>query len=421
VWTQSCGRERWRGTMEFVSGEIRKASDECIWQMRAAGRLELVHYARERLAQQLAAEGYPASDVAGARSALDPNALTLGFARRFTTYKRPNLLLHDADRLARMLSDPQRPVQLIIAGKAHPRDEAAQAMVTQWVQFIRQRGEVRPHAVFLSDYDMLLSEHLVQGVDVWINTPRRPFEASGTSGMKILVNGGLNLSELDGWWAEAYSPEVGWAIGDGREHGDDPAWDAQEAEALYRILEEEVIPEFYARDARGLPAKWTARVRESMSRLTPMFSANRTVREYTENYYLPAAAAYRRRAADNGALAARIVAWREELARRWHNLHFGKLEVSSAGDRHRFTLQVYLDEIEPDAVQVQLYAQPLDNQAAIVRTMTRGQALAGAINGFLYSGEVPAVRPVEHYTARIVPYHPAAAVPLEANQILWRA
>jgi starch phosphorylase len=273
----------------------------------------------------------------------------------------------------------------------------------------------------LSDYDMLLSEHLVQGVDIWINTPRRPFEASGTSGMKILVNGGLNLSELDGWWAEAYSPELGWAIGDGREHGDDPAWDAQEAQALYRILEEEAIPEFYTRDARGLPAAWTARVRESMARLTPMFSANRTVREYTEGYYLPAAAAYRRRAADKGALGKQIVAWREELATRWHNLHFGKLEVSSAGDRHRFTLQVYLDELDPDAVQVQLYAQPLDNQPAIVQTLTRGRALAGAINGFVYSGEVPGARPVEHYTARIVPYHPAAAVPLEANQILWRA
>jgi starch phosphorylase len=294
-------------------------------------------------------------------------------------------------------------------------------MVTQWVQFTRERRDVGPHAVFLSDHDMLLSEHLVQGVDVWINTPRRPFEASGTSGMKILVNGGLNLSELDGWWAEAYSPELGWAIGDGREHGDDPAWDAQEAQALYRMLEEEVIPEFYARDQRGLPTTWIARVRESMARLTPVFSANRTMREYTENYYLPAVAAYRRRAADNGALGREIVAWREELARRWHYLHFGKLEVSTAGDRHRFMLQVYLDELDPDAVQVQLYAQPLDNQPAIVQTMTRGQALAGAINGFIYSGDVPASRPVEHYTARIVPFHLAAAVPLEANQIFWRA
>jgi len=420
LWTHSCGRERWRGTMEEVSASIRAAPDERLWQMRSRGRLELVHYARQRLAQQLAAEGFPAGEIAGAASVLDPNTLTLGFARRFATYKRPNLLLKDPDRLARLLTDPQRPVQLIIAGKAHPRDEAGQAMVTRWVRFIRERLNVRPHAVFISDYDMLLSEHLVQGVDVWINTPRRPFEASGTSGMKILVNGGLNLSELDGWWAEAYSPDVGWAIGDGQEHDEDPVWDAQEADALYRILEQEIIPQFYARDDRGVPPGWIARVRESMARLTPRFSANRTVREYTESYYLPAAAAYRRRATDDGALGKELVAWRDELARRWQNLHFGKLEVSSAGDRHRFALQVYLDELDPDAVQLQLYAQPLGDQAAVVQPMTRDKPLPGSINGFLYSGEVPASRPVEHYTARVVPHHPAASVPLEANQILWR-
>ena len=179
-----------------------------------------------------------------AKHLFDPNALTLGFARRFATYKRPNLLLHDPERLLRLLTNPQRPVQLIIAGKAHPADQAGQALIQEWMRFIR-RPEIRPHAIFLSDYDMLLTEHLVQGVDVWINTPRRPWEACGTSGMKVLVNGGINLSELDGWWAEAYTPEVGWALGDGQEHGDDPAWDAVEAEALYDLLEREVIPEFY--------------------------------------------------------------------------------------------------------------------------------------------------------------------------------
>ena len=201
-------------------------------------------------------------------------------------------------------------MQLIIAGKAHPADQAGQALIQEWMQFIR-RPEARPHVIFLSDYDMLLTEHLVQGVDVWINTPRRPWEASGTSGMKVLVNGGINLSELDGWWAEAYTPEVGWALGDGQEHGDDPAWDAVEAEALYDLLEREVIPEFYARDESGIPTAWVKRMRESMARLTPRFSANRTVREYTEQHYLPAAAAYRARAAEqrrnrqaNGRLAA---------------------------------------------------------------------------------------------------------------------
>ena len=168
-------------------------------------------------------------------------------------------------------------------------------------------------SIFLSDYDMLLTEHLVQGVDVWINTPRRPWEACGTSGMKVLVNGGINLSELDGWWAEAYTPEVGWALGDGQEHGDDPAWDAVEADALYDLLEREVIPEFYARDESGIPTAWVKRMRESMARLTPRFSANRAVREYTEQHYLPAAAAYRERAANKGAMGRQMVDWQHAV------------------------------------------------------------------------------------------------------------
>ena len=174
-------------------------------------------------------------------------------------------------------------------------------MIKKWKDFIR-RPEVRSGVVFLSDYDMMLAQHMVHGIDLWINTPRRPWEACGTSGMKVLVNGGLNLSELDGWWAEAYSPEVGWAIGDGKEHGDDPAWDATEAEAMYALLENEVVPEFYERNAKGLPVKWLDRIRESMARLTQQFSASRAIREYTENHYLPAAAGYKERAENNGAV-----------------------------------------------------------------------------------------------------------------------
>ena len=257
------------------------------------------------LALDLTAAGAPPEEVEAAKQLFDPNILTLGFARRFATYKRPNLLLHDPQRLLRLLSNAQRPVQLIIAGKAHPADQAGQALIQEWVQFIR-RPETRPHVIFLSDYDMLLSERLVQGVDVWINTPRRPWEACGTSGMKVLVNGGINLSELDGWWAEAYTPEVGWALGDGQEHGDDPAWDAAEADALYDLLEREVVPEFYARDEQGIPTAWVARMRESMTRLTPLFAASRAVRDYTEQHYLPAAETYHARAAEKGALGRRV-------------------------------------------------------------------------------------------------------------------
>ncbi len=293
LWTETCGKQRWLGCAGTLEQDIHRVSDARIWQFRTDAGKALVEYARARLSRDLAAAGAPPGEVEAAKHLLDPNALTLGFARRFATYKRPNLLLHDPARLLRLLNNAQRPVQLILAGKAHPADQAGQDMIQEWTRFIRS-PEVRPHAVFLPDYDMLLSAHLVQGVDLWINTPRRPWEASGTSGMKVLVNGGINLSELDGWWAEAYSPEIGWALGDGCEHGEDPAWDAAEADALYNLLEREVIPEFYARDGQSIPTRWVERMRKSMASLTPRFSADRTVREYTEQHYVPGAAAISR-------------------------------------------------------------------------------------------------------------------------------
>ncbi len=269
--------------------------------MRQVSRQTLVDQSRQRYSQQLAASGASPEQIAQAGQVLDPEALTLGFARRFATYKRPTLLLHDPERLIRLLTDPQRPVQLLIAGKAHPADQAGQEMIRQWVQFTR-RPEVQGRVIFLSDYDMLLTEQLVGGVDVWVNNPRRPWEACGTSGMKVLANGGLNLSELDGWWAEAFQSQVGWALGDGQMHDDDPDWDAAEAAALYSILEHEVIPTFYTRNADGLPTGWLAKMRESMATLTCRFSANRAIRQYTDEYYLPRAAAYEARRQNQAAL-----------------------------------------------------------------------------------------------------------------------
>jgi starch phosphorylase len=238
--------------------------------------------------------------------------------------------------------------------------------------------------------------------------------------MKVLVNGGLNLSELDGWWAEAYTPEVGWAIGDGQEHNDDPAWDAAEAEALYAILETEVIPAFYARDEHGIPTTWVARMRESMARLTPQFSANRTVRQYAEQYYLPRAAAYRQRAADSGALGVQLQSWQQTIARHWSNVHFGDLRVETSDDLHIFQVQVYLNDLPPEAVQVELYADPIDGDTAVCRVMTRAYPLVGAMHGYVYRACVPASRPAHAYTPRLVPSHPVAAVPLEATPILWQ-
>ncbi|MDA8415242.1 MAG: alpha-glucan family phosphorylase, partial [Desulfobacteraceae bacterium] len=419
LWTDYCGKERWLGMTEILGGKIICAPDDKLWQLRADARKSLVGYVRERLSRQLAASGATPGEIGSAQHIFDANALTLGFARRFATYKRPNLLLHDPERLLRILTDPERPVQLIIAGKAHPADQAGQAMIQEWVRFVR-RPEACKHVVFLSDYDMLLTERLVQGVDVWINTPRRPWEACGTSGMKVLVNGGINLSELDGWWAEAYTPEVGWALGDGKEHDSDPAWDAAEAEALYALLENEVIPEYYSRDRNGIPVTWVARIRNSMARLTTHFSSNRTVRQYTEHYYIPAAAAYHERAADKGEAGAQVVAWQHALERGWANLRFGEVTIAKNGDQHTFEVQVYLNGLDPDAVLVELYAEGVNGGDPVRKEMTRGPKLVGAENGYLFCAQVQAARPATDYTARVIPHRPGIAVPLEAAHILWQ-
>jgi glycogen phosphorylase len=419
LWTRACGKDRWLGTMETLEQDIRRVSDSDLWRFRASSRKSLVEYARERLARHYAVAGARPETVEQAKHLFDPDVLTLGFARRFATYKRPNLLLHDPARLLRLLSNADRPVQLMLAGKAHPADQAGQALIQKWVQFIR-RPEVRPHAIFLSDYDMLLSERLVQGVDVWINTPRRPWEASGTSGMKVLVNGCINLSELDGWWAEASTPEVGWALGDGQEHGDDPAWDAAEANALYDMLEQKVVPEFYARDEHGIPKAWVSRMRESMARLTPRFSANRTVREYTEQHYLPAASAYQARAANKGATARQLVEWRHTLEQKWAALHFGQVKVETRGGQHVFEVQVYLKDLDPAVVRLELCADGVNGGPFERQEMTRVRALPNSAGGHLYSATVPASRSPVDYTPRMIPHHAGVAVPLEDARILWQ-
>lgn len=417
LWTGACGKDRWVKTTKTMEHDIRALPDIKLWNLRNSARKELVEYARERLTHQLIASGM-APKAERVKHIFDPGVLTLGFARRFATYKRPNLLLHDPERLIRILSNPDRPAQLILAGKSHPADQPGQAMIQEWIHFIR-RPDVRDRVMFLGDYDMFLAERLVQGIDVWINTPRRPWEASGTSGMKVLVNGGLNLSIRDGWWAEAYSPEVGWAFGDDKEHGDDPAWDASDAEALYDLLEYEVIPEFYTRDTNDIPTTWVARIRESMVQLTPRFSADRTVRQYTEEHYLPAAAAYRERAADNGAPGLEIVNWQDSLKQKWPSLRFGALKVEEDGDHHVFEVELFLDGLDPDAVQAELYAEGVGGGAPVRQLMTRVKHQEPE-EACVYSARVPSTRPTSDYTPRLIPHRPGVSVPLEAAEILWQ-
>jgi starch phosphorylase len=309
-------------------------------------------------------------------------------------------------------------VQLVLAGKAAPFDEIGKAFIRQWIQFINQ-NELHQHIVFLSDYDMSLTESMVRGVDVWINTPKRPWEACGTSGMKVLVNGGVNLSALDGWWAEAFSPELGWALGDALEHGDDPIWDIKAAEELYEILEKKVVPEFYNRDQNGIPRDWIKRMRHSMAKLTPRFSANRTVREYTEKYYLPAAQNYLKRTKDDGKLGIKLVNQKLNLQKKWYQLEFGELKSSNIQNGYLFDLTVYLGEIKPYEILVELYAEGMNGSAnkRIIMELISQNPTSGA---FQFQTEIITSRPAKDYTPRIIPNIEGLAVPLEINLILWQ-
>ncbi len=417
LWTEACGKSRWRGTLDSVGEKLHQLSDEKLWRFRSEGRQRLIAFLRQRLERQRRGRGGDREQIRACRDILDPYALTLGFARRFAEYKRPNLLLHDTQRLMRLLTNHDRPVQLVIAGKAHPKDAVGKQLLRQWQAFIETNG-IHERVVFVEDYDLGVAAQLVQGVDLWINTPRRPWEASGTSGMKVLVNGGLNLSELDGWWAEAYTAELGWALGDGEEHTDVVAWDAQEAQQLYRLLEDEVIPCFYRRNEQGLPVAWIKRMRESMGSLTSQFSSNRMMREYTEDYYLPLAKAYRQRSR-NLELAVELERWHQQLQRHWHGLHFGNVESRPEESLYHFEVQAYFGELPAEGVSVQLYADGVAGGDAICQPMTRGAALVGAHNAYLFTASVAAGRPASDYTPRMVAAHPQANIPLESGLILW--
>ncbi|MDD4653216.1 MAG: alpha-glucan family phosphorylase, partial [Methanothrix sp.] len=354
------------------------------------------------------------------------------------------------ERLIAILTSRQHPVQLVMAAKAHPSDERGKEMVKKMVSFAA-RPEVSDRVVFLEDYDIDLAQHLEPGVDVWINTPLRPNEACGTSGMKVLANGGLNLSSLDGWWDEAYEPEVGWALGGRMEHiesNNESSGDKADAEELYRLLEENVVPLFYERDLEGIPRGWVAKVKASMTRLTPRFNSARMMREYVEKIYRPATAAYRKRIADRAKLAEELAGWQKRINDCWKELRFGRLSVSREGEFWSFSVEVYLGQLPAQDVQVQLYADPLpevrekmgseagreeespkdgglkergqEKQIGPERiVMVQQGPLAGAINGFVYGARVLAKRAAEDYTPRIVPHHEHAFIPLEEAHILW--
>ena len=408
---RGAGADRSLGAGTGDGERLAELDDQTLWNLRARQRAKLIEVTRSRLARQLERRGATEEQVAAARRALDADVLTLGFARRFAEYKRSDLLLRDRARLRRLLSNPARPVQLLIAGKAHPEDETGKALLADWVRFAAE-PEMRNRCVFVEDYDLTVAQELVQGVDVWINTPRPPWEACGTSGMKVLVNGGLNLSVLDGWWSEAFHRDVGWAL-----HGRDDDADAQE---LFAVLEREVVPCFYDRTSSGLPLAWLRRVRASLGRLTSRFSAERMVREYIENMYEPAEADLLARLEDGGARARQLDSLLNTLRTHWSELRFGRLNSQPTVSGLDVTVEVYLDDLGPGDVDVQLYADALPGEVEpIVVPMSRERPLLGTSHGFLYRASLTGLRPASDYTPRLVPARGKLLRASEAELVLW--
>jgi starch phosphorylase len=423
---------RWieRPAEQEVWQRVMRIPDEELWRTHERRRERLVAFARGTLARQLAQRGSRPAEIRQAEEVLDPEALTIGFARRFATYKRATLLFHDVERLAGIVGDRDRPVQIIFAGKAHPRDNPGKELIRQIIHHAR-RSAFRNRIVFLEDYDMVVARYLVQGVDVWLNTPRRPHEASGTSGMKATANGALNLSVLDGWWDEGYTPETGWAIGRGEDYADDQAeyQDRVEANALYDLLEKEIVPLFYERGRDGLPRGWIAKMKAAMRDHAGVFNTNRMVREYTERCYLPSAARRERLWAEDQQRAKTLAAWKAKIHQQWGQIRIARVwterpdgEDLKVGDQLQVQAEVYLGELKPTDVSVQLYYGPVDASNMI----ENGQPLPTLIaqskgkGKYIFAGAIPCRTSGQHgYALRILPAHEDLGTPFEMGLVLW--
>ncbi len=412
---------------------IESVPAEELWRTHERRRERLVAYARRKLGQQLRHRGAPQAETDAAEEALNPEALTIGFARRFATYKRATLLLSDDQRLARILTNPERPVQIIYAGKAHPRDDAGKDLIRRIVELAR-KPELRRRIVFLEDYDMSVSRYLVQGADVWLNTPLRPQEASGTSGMKALANGVLNLSVLDGWWDEAWRlsgedrEPVGWAIGQGETYDDQGYQDRIEAQALYDLLEYDVAPTFYDRKANGLPRRWVARMKSSIATLCPFFNTHRMVQEYTERFYLVAHANYRKLEQDDGRRARDLAAWKSRVRESWPRIRVEAVRPElpaeiSVETPISFQAKLFLAGLLEDDVAVELYMGRLNADGEIIKAIPGVMRMVAQMGDGSYLFEAPGVAcgsSGRHgYTVRVLPYHPDLTTPFMPGMIAW--
>ena len=411
---------------------IESISSESLWRTHERRRERLVTFARRQLHKQLLRKGASQAEIEAAEDVLDPETLTIGFARRFATYKRGTLLLRDKDRLSDILNNEERPVQVIFSGKAHPRDDEGKELIRQIASLARQ-PQFRRRIVFIEDYDMSVARYLVQGVDVWLNTPLRPNEASGTSGMKAIANGVLNLSTPDGWWDEVCrsktsdSPLIGWAIGRGESYSDTEYQAQVEAEALYNILERDVVPTFYDRRADGLPHRWISLMKSSIANLCPWFNTNRMVREYTERFYLNAHANFQALSCDGGAGAASLTSALARIRKAWPDIHIEMMETGLPAEilvdqSVQFQARVQIGSLSTDDLRVELYAGRLNADGEIeepvILEMNPG---IKSPDGYIYeTASIPCCGSGRHgYTARVLPHHPNLKNKFAPGLILW--
>lgn len=399
--------------------------DAELWRTHERRRERLVSFVRRRLKLQLKNRAATPSEITRADEILDPEALTIGFARRFATYKRGALIFKHIDRLAALVNNKERPVQILFAGKAHPQDHGGKELIAE-ILHMTKRAEFRHRVVFLEDYEMNVARYLVQGVDVWLNNPRRPLEASGTSGMKVAVNGGLNLSILDGWWCEGFNGQNGWAIGAGEEYTDLEYQDEVESRAIYDLLEQEIVPLFYNRGADGLPRGWINMMKNAISTLAPVFSTSRMVAEYTKVCYWPSSERFNKLSNDNFSGARNLSAWRHRIKDQWqhlsvHEIDNSQVDLHKVGTKFHVRAKVHIGNLSPDDIDVQIYYGPMDSDWAIDKIhIVSMKPEKNENNNWIFAGEVECNASGQHgYRIRILPKHSDLANQLEPGLILW--
>lgn len=420
---------RWRTKpLEYGIWErVQKIPDAELWRTHERRKERLIDFCRERLKAQIINRGFTKNEINHAEQILTPEALTIGFARRFATYKRGTLLFRDIERLKKIISNPHRPVQIIFAGKAHPHDNGGKELIKNIAEICR-REEFRDHIVFLEDYDINVARYMVQGVDVWLNNPRRPLEASGTSGMKVPPNGGLNFSILDGWWDEAYDGQNGWAIGNREEYTDLEYQDEVESNALYNVLENEIIPLYYERGRDDIPRQWVTAMKWSMQTVCPQFSTNRMVADYFNKFYTNASRRYINMTSDDFKKSKELKSWKDNIYSKWSKVSFENTmsEMPSrnlqVGSKFEVKTIVNLGNIAPDSVRVELYHGKLSMKDEITEPtiveMKHSSDLGNGRHSFI--GSLECVNTGQSgYAIRMYPYHKDLGYKFDMKMIIW--